>query len=101
MTPHQLFREAPVRIRSWPMLGRVLACSAVSIALAVVLMAWQAHRFCAEHHVERPQPQPVVWLPEDWPTTAQIRYRMEAGCEATERMRETRTGLYLPDEASR
>jgi hypothetical protein len=51
MTPFQLFREAPVRLRALPTLWKVLLCSAASTTLAVVLMAWQAHRFCMDRHL--------------------------------------------------
>lgn len=76
------------------MLWKVLLCSALSTTLAVVLMAWQASRFCAHHH-ERDRPVPVVHA--KWPTAAEIRSRMELGCVGLERMRATRTGLYAPE----
>jgi len=94
MTPFQLFRETPVRIRSWPLLWKVLVCSALSTMLAVVLMAWQASRFRAHRH-DRPVPA-ATWQVE-WPTTAQIRQRMEIGCAHLDVERATRTGLYAED----
>ena len=94
MTPFQLFRETPVRLRALPTLWKVLLCSALSTTLAVVLMAWQAARFCTEHHQERAVP--VAAWPIKWPTTLEIRVRMETGCKALATMRETHTGLYAP-----
>ena len=97
MTPFSLFREAPMRIRSLPTLWKVLACSVLSTALAVVLMAWQASRLCPEcHHHDEPV-HGARWL-HDWPTTEQIRTRMEIGCHALDVMRMNGTGLYLGRE---
>lgn len=46
MTPFQLFREAPIRIRtSWPLVWKLLLCSAVSMGVAVSLTAWRADRY--------------------------------------------------------
>jgi hypothetical protein len=78
MTPFQLFREAPVRIRSsWPLIWKLLLCSAVSMAVAVSLTAWQADRYCrARHHhrVLRPTASPV------WPSDVELGRREIAGC---------------------
>ena len=93
MTPFSLIREAPMRIRLLPTLWRVLACSALSTTLAVVLMAWQASRFCAERHHHEQDLRAVPWNVE-WPTSEEIRTRMEIGCHALDTMRTNGTGLW-------
>ena len=92
MTPFQLFREAPTRIRSnWPTIWKVLVVSAGSTTLAVVLMAWQASKFCREHH-HRSAPLVEHTTPYDFPGIAEIYRRLSVGCTALEATRlEART----------
>lgn len=78
MTPFLLFREAPVRIRtSWPLIWKLLLCSAVSMAVAVSLTAWRADRY-----YRAKLRRAVVVHATDWrfPTRAEIDQRMMVGC---------------------
>jgi hypothetical protein len=99
MTPFSLFREVPARLGSRPTLWKVLLASALSMTLAVVLMAWQASRFCrlAHHHHHRDHRTSTssFWR-IDSPSTAEIRTRMETACAGMAQMRLTQTGLYAP-----
>jgi hypothetical protein len=80
MTPFQLFREAPVRIRtSWPLIWKLLLCSAVSMAVAVSLTAWRADRY---YRAKLRRAEHVTLRASDWrfPTRAEIDQRMTVGC---------------------
>lgn len=83
MTPFQLFREAPVRIRtSWPLIWKLLLCSAVSMAVAVSLTAWRADRYCRARFAHQPRTATPVTRTWTVPTRGEIEQRMTVGCRA-------------------
>lgn len=93
MTPLQLFRETTTRARSWPPYAwAIVGGAAVSMMIAVVLLAWQGAQMVRAAKPDAPPERATHFVP-----AAEMRQELEESCQRAATWKATHTGIYTPD----